>query len=125
MSRISGSLQSATIEGVPYDVLGDTNVSIMLNEFENDSVPTSGKPIHKKMKRIAAAESIVLGTSWEEKETLIDLANSVDTLKFSIKFAGGDIIRGEGHINIESDESEENRTTVKFLPDSGWNIFAA
>jgi len=125
MSRISGSLQSATIDGVPYDVMSDTNVSISLNEFENDSIPSSGKPIHKKMKRVAAAESIVLGTSWEEKETLINLANSVDTLTFSLKFAGGDVIKGEGHINIDSDESEENRTTVKFMPDGGWNIFAA
>jgi len=124
MSRISGSLQSVTIEGVAYDVMGDTNVSILLNQWENESVPTSGKPVKKKMRRVATAESIVLGTSWEEKETLIDLANSTDTLKFSMKFAGGDIARGQGQINLDSDESEEMRTTVKFMPDDGWKIFA-
>lgn len=123
MSRISGSLQSATIDGVAYDVMGDTNVSIMLNEWENESIPTSGNPVKKKMRRIATAESIVLGTSWEEKETLITLADSTDVVKFSLKFAGGDIIKGEGQINLDSDESEEMRTTVKFMPDGGWSFF--
>lgn len=125
MSRVSGSLQSVTIEGVGYDVLGDTNISNPLNKWENDSIPTSGKAIQKKMKRVPAAESCVLGTSWEEKETLMSLADSIDTLKFALKFAGGDILRCEGHFNIDSDESEENRTTIKILPDDGWTVFAA
>lgn len=125
MSRVSGSLQSCTIEGVGYDVLGDVNISNALNKWENDSIPTSGKAIQKKMRRIPAAESVVLGTSWEEKETLMSLADSLDTLKFALKFAGGDIIRCEGHFNIDSDESEENRTTIKILPNDGWTIFVA
>lgn len=124
MSRIAGTPRSATIEGVAYDVLGDVNLSIMLNQYENDSVATSGKPIHKKTRRVATVESLVLGTSWDEKSTLIDLADSDSTIKFSITFAGGDKIKGEGHINLDSDESEESRTTVKFMPDNGWTILA-
>jgi len=124
MSRIAGTPKSVTIEGVPYDVLGDANISIMLNQWENESIPTSGLPIQKKSKRIATAESVVIGTSWEEKATLIELADSLDKIKFSIEFAGGDTIKGRGQINLDSDESEEMRTTVKFMPDEGWTIFA-
>lgn len=125
MSRISGTLRSATINGVAYDVMADTNVSIMLNEYENESVATSGKPVHKKTKRVAQVESLVLATSWEEKKDLIDIANSTDTITLGLEFAGGDQIDGEGQINLDSDESEENRTTVKLMPDHGWAILSA
>ena len=125
MSKIAGSLRKAIIDGVTYDVVADANVSIMLSLFENDSIATSGSAIHKKTKRVAKAESIVLGTSWEDRAVLRDVAESLDTISFSLEFAGGDSVSAFGHIHIESDESEELRTTVIFLPDEGWTITAA
>lgn len=125
MSRVGGTPREVTLAGVPYDVMGSCNISLMPNEYENDAIPTSGKPIQKKTKRVPKAESVILGVSIEELQTLVDSADSLDKINFSIKFAGEDVIRSKGQINIESYESEECACTVILLPDEKWKFFAA
>lgn len=125
MSRLGGTPRSASINGVSFDVMADTNVSIMSHEYENDAIPTSGVPVQKKTKRVPMAESLVLGVSYEELVVLRDWANSLDKHTFSLTFAGGDVAKAKGTFNVDSFESEECRATIKIMPDEDWTFFAA
>jgi len=121
----SGSVRSLSIDGISFDVMSDANLSGLLNEFENDMIPTSGSPMLKKMRRIVKVESVVLATNWAEKEVLIEFADQLDLVTFSIEYASGTILKTKGTFNIESDESEENRTSITILPSQRWSSFIA
>lgn len=125
MADITGTPRAVTIEGVSYRVFADANISVNLNQFEGEAIANSGKASHKFTRRIPTAESIPLRVNWAECKTLRDAVDSLETLKFSIEFRGGDIIKGEGLINLEAYESEEGRLPVSFQPDNGWSIFEA
>lgn len=116
MARVAGSIRKLTIEGIPFDVAADGNLSDMMNEFENSAIPTSGIAMPKKVKRVAMIEGVVLITDGGSKDVLVSYADGLAELKFSIEYASGDIKKAQGIFNIESDESEENRTTIAIHP---------
>jgi hypothetical protein len=87
-----------------------------MNEYENSVIPTSGVGMLKKMKRVATIEGVVLVTDGGSKSVLVSKADGISELKFSIEYASGDIKKCQGYFNVESDESEENRTTIVIHP---------
>jgi len=125
MSNTVGSILACTIEGIPYNVAADVNASHILTNYENSMVPTSGRSMPKKMKRVPAFESLVLICNDTEKDELKSFAEGVDIVKFSVTLASGSQYKSEGVIDIENVETEESRLTVKLLPSEDWTLFAA
>lgn len=121
----SGTPRKFTIEGIAFRLAADVNVSIMPNEFENSLVATTGAPMKKKIRRTPDAESVVLIADWSEMIVLRSYADSLDTIKFTFEWAGGDVASCEGVFNIDSFETEDNRCTIKIMPSGNWDIFAA
>jgi hypothetical protein len=118
MARVAGSIRRMTIEGVSFDVAADGNLSDLMSEYENSMIPTSGLAMQKKTRRVPVIEGVVLITDGGSKDSLVNYSDGLDVLKFSIEYASGDIKKANGIINIESDESEENRTTISIHPES-------
>jgi hypothetical protein len=122
---VAGTPRAFTIEGIPFDLAADVNVSRMLNGYENSKIATSGSAMSKKIKRVPTAESVVLVTNEREKDQLRSFADGLDDLKFSFTWISGDVVKCQGIFNIESDESEENRTTIVVHPTDQWTFFPA
>lgn len=123
----AGTLRSFTIEGVSFDVVFDVNVSNLLTQFENSKIPTSGPSMTKSVRRVPTAEGIVLITDAATKAVLRDFAEQsiTEDVKFSYTSADGSVYKAVGTFNMESDETEENRTTIHVHPTNGWDILAA
>lgn len=122
---ISGSNRKLTIEGVSYRVAGDANFSEMISAFENSMVPSSGRNMRKMVKRVATREGVVLLTNADERIALKSVAESIDDVKLSYTNAAGDTYKAEGAIEVETNETEENRTNCILLPRGDWTPFVA
>lgn len=121
----AGTPRAFTIEGISFDLAADVNISRLLSTYENSKIATSGKAMTKKVKRVPTAESVVLITTEAEKEQIRVFAEQLEDVKFSITWLNGDVIKSEGTFNIESDESEEQRTTLVLHPSDRWTFFPA
>ena len=124
-NKISGSNRKLTIEGISYDVAADANFSEMLSSFENSMIPTSGKNMRKMMKRVQTREGVVLITDADERIQLQSVAESIDDVKLSYQNAAGDEFKAEGTIEVEVNETEDNRTNCILLPRGTWTPFIA
>jgi hypothetical protein len=88
-------------------------------------VATSGVHMRKMVKRVRSVEGVVLITNGEEREQLRAFAEGLDVVKFTYVNAAGDEYRAEGTIEIESNETEENRTSCMLHPNVPWTVFVA
>ncbi len=119
---ISGSLRKLTIEGQPFRVMADGNLTEIITKWENSHLPTSGRAMRKMMKRIPAREGLPLATNSAERATLKNFAESMDDLKCTYVNAAGDTYRCVGSLEIENSETEENRTNCQILPYDDWDL---
>ena len=122
---VSGSIRGFTVEGIPFDVTADTNVSRKPTNIENDMIPTSGVGMQKKTRVTPKAEGFNLAVSEEEMESLKSFAEGLLPVKVSYITANGSVYRCVGQIEVEAHESEENKATVTVLPESDWTLFPA
>jgi hypothetical protein len=121
--NISGSNRGVSIEGVPFRVAADANFTETISEFEKEVIATSGRGMTKYTKRVPMRESVVLITNASERESLVAFSDSKEDLKLSYTNAAGDTYQCEGALEIENNETEENRTTCKLLPVNSWTSF--
>ncbi|MHA1288294.1 MAG: hypothetical protein ACTSPB_12895 [Candidatus Thorarchaeota archaeon] len=121
MSRdIAGTNRKFTSNGVSYRIAADANFTETITAFENSMIASSGQAMRKMVKRVPSREGIVLLTNADERENLIADSESLDLGKFSYTNAAGDEYKCEGTIEIENNETEENRTTCQIHPVDRW-----
>ncbi len=128
MGEASGSLRGVVLDGLTYRVPADINISLNLSEYENENMATSGLSVQKKTLRSPDAEGVVLIANPIEQETLRDLAARLEASPMSALMADGSVWRTTGNINFENVESQENRATIKIMPDraiGAWELFSA
>jgi len=123
MGDTVGSLIGASVEGIPFRVAADANVTFIATKFENSKIPTSGKAMRKMVKRIPSMEGATLVCNPDELAALKSFAEDPEDIKFSVTFADGSVYKGEGTIEVENWESEEGRATVQFLPNDDWTKY--
>lgn len=121
--KISGSIRKCTVEGVAFDVAADANLTHVFTIYENSMVPTSGNGMRKMTKRIPSIEGLVLVCDANERLVLKDFAEGLDDVKVTVTLASGDSYRCEGTVEIENNESEENRTSCAIHPRGDWTKF--
>ena len=125
MADITGTLRKVTLDGITFDVMGDTNVTEMGSAFQNEAVPTSGRNLRKMTRRAETREGIVLACNGAERDVLQELAERTTDFPMSYETAAGDVYRATGFIEFESRETEEGRATVQLIPRNGWDSFLA
>lgn len=123
MSDIVGAIRKVTLDGITFNVFGDANIKEVGSGWENSAIPTSGPTLRKMVKRVEERESVVLSANGQERETLRDLADSLNDFPMSYETASGDVYRCTGFIEFESRETEENRATIKMIPRDTWEFF--
>ena len=121
--NIAGSLREVQINGISYRAMADVNVTETFTRWENSQMPTSGTAMRKMVRRIPLRESVVLATNAAEREQLKLFAESSEDLEMSYTNAAGDTYSSIGTIEIENNETEENRTTIQMLPVDDWTLF--
>jgi hypothetical protein len=122
---VTGSIRKINIDGIPFEVAADTNINETGSEYENSLVKTSGRNFRKMMGRAELRENVVLITDADARESLRELADRVgDAYPLSYETADGATYRADGWIDFENRETEESRSTIKFLPQTSWDLFA-
>lgn len=121
--KIGGSNRKFTIEGISFNVAADASFSETFTRWENSMVATSGGGMRKMMKRTPSVEGVVLITDADERLVLKDLVEGLDDLKITYTNAAEDSFRGEGTIEIENNDTEENRTSCTIHPRGDWTKF--
>lgn len=116
--NISGSIRKLALSGIAFNVAADSNVSMPVSGWENSNVPTSGPNMRKMTKRSIDADGIVVIANADDLAQLKTLAEQMTSFTMSVTNAAGDTLRNTGTINIDTHESEENRVTIKLLPDT-------
>ena len=128
MGEGSGTLRGVVLDGLTYRVPGDINITLNLSEYENENIPTSGLSVQKKTLRSPDAEGVVLIANPIEQETLRDLAGRIEASPMSALMSDGSVWRTTGNINFENVETQENRATIRIMPDraiGAWELFSA
>lgn len=125
MSDTGGSIRKLLLDGVPFDVMADSNFSEIITKFENDRIPTSGRNLKKMTRRVPKVESVVVACNGEEREVLKLLGETTVDFSMSYETAGGDTYRAVGSIEVENRESEELRATIQLHPAGKWEPFVA
>jgi len=121
--NISGSIRKFSVNGLSLNVAADSNVSMPPSEYENSSIATSGANMRKMVKRVMEMDGLVVIVNSDEVAQLKVLSETMDSLTLSVTNAAGDTARNTGTINLDTHETEENRLTVKLIPDTNvWKI---
>lgn len=116
----AGTLRGVILSGIPFRVAADCNATMPVSEYENSPLASSGSNMLKMVKRPLMIEGIVLLTNSDDLVLLKGIAESLDNTTLALINAAGDTLRGEGTINIENHESEENRTSIQLIPVGSW-----
>jgi len=122
---VAGSIRKFSIEGIPYDVAADANISRKPTKVDNDMIATSGKGMRKVTRVTPKAESIDLLVNSEEMEQIKSFAEGLDNVKIDFETADGTVHRCVGQIQIDSHNTEDNKATLVALPEDDWTTFPA
>jgi hypothetical protein len=123
--RIVGTPRKFTINGISFDVDAEASISWSATIWENSMLPTSGKGIMKKVKRIPSMESVTLVVSMEEVDMIRVMSDELKEHKFGVVFADGSEAKAEGAIVPEQYESGEGKFTIQVQPSGDWTIIPA
>ncbi len=122
---VAGSIRKLTLDGIPFDVNADANISEVGSKFENSILPTSGRGMRKMMKRTEDREGVVVACNGDERDILRELADRPTDFPLSYETAAGDVYRTTGFIEFENRETEENKASLKLFPRKEWQPFIA
>ena len=125
MADVAGTVRSVTIGGLPFNVAGDANFSVILTGWENSRIPHSGGSMKKMIKRIRTIEGIVLVLGGTDRDNLKRFAEASDDITLAFEDAAGNNYHSEGSIEFEAWETEENRCNLILQPADEWTPFLA
>lgn len=123
--RKAGTPKKLLINGIPFSLAFDVDIEEIFTLFENSVIPSVGQGMIKQELRVPSRNSIVLLTDGGEREILKAFSESGDTLNFSYTNRADDVYRAQGTINVESNTTSENRTTIQLLPLGDFSAFLA
>jgi outer membrane lipopolysaccharide assembly protein LptE/RlpB len=123
--RIAGSIRQVSLAGTVFHVMADSNISMPPSAWENSNIPTSGPNMRRMVRRSQNIEGLVLACTADDLAALKLISESLDNITMSVTNAAGDTLRAEGTVNLESHETEENRTAVQLLPENEWTTSVA
>jgi len=121
----AGSIRGANIDGIPYNVAADADISLN-NREEIESVPHSGGNMQKVTIVAGNAEAVKLIVTSAEYDTLRQQAAGLEDIPLSYTEADGSVYRTVGRVMVGARQTNESSCEVQFLTSTGnWEIFAA
>ena len=120
----AGSPRKATVDGIPYNVAADANISLN-PRIVKESIPHSGGNMQKIMTEPGHAEAVKLILTPSEYDVLRGQHEELGDKPLSYTMADGSVLRTVGVINLGQYSTEESSCEVEFLTSTGeWEIFA-
>lgn len=120
---MSGSIQSAWVDSITYEVKADADFTEN-SEFETEGIATSGKTLFKSNKQIATVEGIDFIVDGTEKQTLIAVIRSKDIVPFGYKEEDGTVNNAKGRIQNAGRTTQEDTMSIIMIPEDVWEITA-
>jgi hypothetical protein len=120
----AGSPRSATIDGIPYNVTGDADISLT-PRIEKESIPHSGGNMTKRTLISGNAESVKLTLTPSEYDVLRAQAEAIGNIPLSYVMADGSSFKTVGEINLGPYQSADSFAECMFMTSTGvWEIFS-
>lgn len=121
----AGSPRSATVDGIPYNVTGDANISLTPRVVK-ESIPHSGGNMQKHTLESGMAEAVKFTLTPSEYDVLRGQSEALGDIPMSYVVADGSSFKTVGEINLGSYATEDSSCEVEFLTSTGvWEIFSA
>lgn len=121
----AGSPRGANIDGVPYVVTGDADISLN-PRIVKESIPHSGGNMQKRTIESGHAEAVKLTLTPAEYDILRAQADAIGGIPLSYVMADGSSFKTVGEVNLGPYSSNDSFAEVEFLTSTGvWDIFAA
>lgn len=127
-NNTSGTLRKLTLDGLPFSVPGDINITVNFSPYETEGVPTTGDTMFKMTLRVPTAEGITVIANAADEQRLAALAERLENFPISMTLASGATYKSTGRINYENYETEECRATIVVIPSksvNAWTRFVA
>ena len=126
MGDTCGTIRALRIDGVPYDVIFDTDITETQTKWLVEPISTSGRNMKKMTARAEAREGVVIACNPAEAAILKPLAESSrDNIPLSYTLADGSVYTCEGYFEFENRTTMENRATLKLFNRTEWEPFVA
>jgi hypothetical protein len=119
----SGTLRKVTLDGTTYAVPADLNVKINYSPFKTEGIATTGDTMYKMTLRLQDIEDVVLVTKPTEANALLTLASRLTDFPISLELADGTVLRGQGRIDYDKWETQENKSSIKIIPNKTRNAW--
>jgi len=127
MPPVTGTPREILLDGTPFDVKADADITLNPVSSENEGIPTSGRTFKKVTRKNANAESIPFEIETVEMDLLAELHERTEPFPISITFADGSTHRTTGWINFENYTSADGTAPITVIPDRSvdpWERFA-
>jgi hypothetical protein len=126
MGDTCGTIRALRIDGIPYDVIFDADITETHTKYLVETVPTSGRNMKKMTARAQVREGVVIACNPSEAEILKSLAESSrDNIPMSYTLADDSVYTCEGYFEFENRTTMENRATLKLFNRTAWEPFVA
>jgi hypothetical protein len=116
----SGSINKLSLDGIPFDVAGDADLTEVFSKFTNSVIPHSGGGSIKQETRVREVGGVVLIVKSGDKSILKGLAEAGNEIPMSYVNRAGDKYKGDGTFNIENNATMDNRCSITLLPTGDW-----
>jgi hypothetical protein len=121
----AGSVIGSKVNGIPYNVAADANVSL-IDRLEKEGVPHSGGVMIKRTIVSNQAEAIKYILRPSEYDFLRGQVSETGDKDLSYQMADGSNITTTGEVTLGPYQTEDSSCEVTFLTTTGeWDIFAA
>jgi hypothetical protein len=123
-SKPAGTPQKVTINGITYDVTADSDPTLA-SKFANEMTPTTGNQIKKIVKQSPNMEGLTLAATKAELDELEKVAGLIEDVPMSMTYAGGEVVRADGGINLDTYSAQNATVDVMLMPAGveGWTSF--
>jgi len=117
----AGTINSLSLDGLPFDVAGDADFSVTLTEFENTMTATSGEGSLSQEKRIREVDGVDIVAKSGDDSLLAKMADSgrID-IDMTYVTRGGDTYQGLGSFNVDKKQTKKGIISIKLLPVGEW-----
>lgn len=120
--RNVGTVRAFALDGIPFTPTADANFSRKRGLYDVEALDTTGDAMLKKIKRAQLLESVTLGVSELEAQTIEALANGDDTVSCTYEDSARNKHRNpKVGIHIESHETETGTMTITIHPVTQWS----
>ena len=120
----SGSLRGVEIDGISFNVSGDSNFSIQAR-VEKENMPHSSGNLVKETLTPASGEGVKIIATPSEYELLLAAAASVTPITIGVTLRDGSVFRTNGGVSIGAYTSEDFACEVTLFTQPGeWSIFS-